>query len=90
MWLSNLFLVWRRRFRVLMHRIETTCPLWLTVLGGNAVVGMNLTFLFDFGDNWEFSLVVEAIDTGTVSLAKPKLLKQEGKAPKQYHDYSDW
>lgn len=35
-------------------------------------VGMNLTFLFDFGDNWEFLLVVEAIDTDGKPLAKPK------------------
>ncbi|SJM89858.1 conserved hypothetical protein [Crenothrix polyspora] len=53
-------------------------------------VGMNLTFLFDFGDNWEFLLVVEAIDTEGKPLAKPKVIKSEGTAPKQYSDYDGW
>lgn len=53
-------------------------------------VGMNVTFLFDFGDNWEFLLVVEAIDTKDKPLAKPKVIKSEGTAPKQYSDYDGW
>jgi hypothetical protein len=53
-------------------------------------VGMNLTFLFDFGDNWEFLLVVEAIDAEGKPLAKPKVIKSEGKAPEQYPDYDEW
>jgi Plasmid pRiA4b ORF-3-like protein len=52
-------------------------------------VGMNVTFLFDFGDNWEFLLVVEAIDTEGKPLAKPKVIKREGKSPEQYPGYDE-
>jgi hypothetical protein len=52
-------------------------------------VGMNVTFLFDFGDNWEFLLVVEAIDTEGAPSAKPKIIKREGTPPKQYPDYDE-
>lgn len=60
-----------------------TCLIWSLGL----VVGSKLTFLFDFGDNWEFSMELEAIDTETTPPAQPKVIKRTGKPPKQYrHD----
>lgn len=50
-------------------------------------VGMNLTFLFDFGDNWEFLLVVEAFDPEGKPPSQPKVIGREGKPPKQYGNY---
>jgi hypothetical protein len=47
-------------------------------------VGLQLTFLFDFGEHWEFLLWVEAIDTENTPPAKPKIIKREGSPPEQY------
>lgn len=47
-------------------------------------IGHKMTFLFDYGDNWEFQ--VESIDVKQKEpKAKyPRVLKKVGKAPKQY------
>ncbi|WP_305906720.1 hypothetical protein Q9L42_019470 [Methylomarinum sp. Ch1-1] len=45
--------------------------------------GMEIVFTFDFGDNWEFSCVVESILDQPCD-QKPKVLKKQGKPPKQY------
>lgn len=59
-----------------------TCLIWSLGL----VVGSKLTFLFDFGDNWKFSMELEAIDTETTPPAQPKVIKRSGKPPTQYWD----
>lgn len=46
--------------------------------------GKKINYVFDFGDNWEFTLVVELLDE-TVTEPEPKVIKRVGKAPKQYH-----
>ena len=45
-------------------------------------------FIFDFGDWWEFDILIEKIDEGK-KLDELKLIKSYGEAPKQY-DYEDW
>jgi hypothetical protein len=50
--------------------------------------GMEMTFLFDFGDSWEFQVQVEEI-VETSDRSEPALLKRHGKAPEQYPDYDD-
>ena len=45
--------------------------------------GMRLDFLFDFGDQWHFTLHTESIDAGP-AIHKPRVLEKHGKAPKQY------
>jgi hypothetical protein len=50
--------------------------------------GGKMTFLFDFGDNWEFDLILEEIQAPDPKLKKPTILKSYGKAPEQY-DYDD-
>lgn len=47
--------------------------------------GMELLFTFDFGDNWEFLLVVDSINDQPFK-AKPKVIDKQGKLPKQYAD----
>ena len=45
--------------------------------------GMRLDFLYDFGDQWPFTLHTESIDAGP-ALHKPRVLEKHGRAPKQY------
>ena len=52
-------------------------------------VGAKMTFVFDYGDNWQFR--IEAIDQNRKELGGkyPRLLKTIGKAPEQYPDPDD-
>ncbi len=43
-------------------------------------------FLYDFGDNWKFKLVLEQIDPPNARLKRPKVTETHGTAPKQYDD----
>jgi hypothetical protein len=45
--------------------------------------GMRLGFLYDFGDQWEFDIEVESLNSGP-ALKKPRVLEKHGKAPAQY------
>lgn len=46
-------------------------------------VGQNMTFLFDFGDNWEFDLLLEATDANHV-VKDAEIIESYGEAPEQY------
>jgi hypothetical protein len=46
-------------------------------------VEQKMTFLFDFGDNWEFDLLLEAIEPDRV-IDKVEILETHGEAPEQY------
>ena len=48
--------------------------------------GMRLDFLFDFGDQWHFTLHTESVNAGP-ALQKPRVLEKHGKAPKQYGEW---
>ncbi|MCI5211494.1 MAG: hypothetical protein D3910_22545, partial [Candidatus Electrothrix sp. ATG2] len=50
--------------------------------------GMEMTFFFDFGDCWEFLVVVEEIDAERTD-SEPVILERRGKAPEQYPDYDE-
>ena len=45
--------------------------------------GMRIGFLFDFGDNWQFELQTEEVNSES-AIEKPRVLEQHGKAPEQY------
>lgn len=45
--------------------------------------GTHLTFLFDFGDQWEFAIEVERVDAD-LAVPKPRILERAGNAPRQY------
>ncbi len=49
--------------------------------------GMEMTFFFDFGDCWEFLVVVEEIDSNKTDGSEPVIVERHGKAPEQYPDY---
>ncbi len=52
-------------------------------------VGEAMEYLFDFGDNWKFNVVLERIEPGNPKLKKTKLLESHGKAPEQYPNWDD-
>ena len=47
-------------------------------------IGTSMTFLFDFGDNWQFNVQLERIDPVDPKLKKPKVLEKKGTPPEQY------
>jgi len=48
----------------------------------------SFTFIFDFGDWWEFNIWIEKIEEGK-RMDDFKLIKSVGDAPEQYSDYDD-
>lgn len=51
-------------------------------------LGQTMTFLFDFGDNWEFDLLLEAIEADR-DIEKAEILEGHGEAPEQYEYYDE-
>jgi hypothetical protein len=51
-------------------------------------VGQAMTFVFDFGDWWEFEVALERVNPG-MSLKKPVVLEAEGESPDQYPVWDD-
>lgn len=51
-------------------------------------VGQTMTYLYDFGDNWEFNVTLERIDPGR-AVEKPVLIERHGKPPEQYPSWDD-
>ena len=47
-------------------------------------VGAKMTFLFDYGDGWEFRIEVIGLNQKEPGIKYPRLLKSVGKAPEQY------
>ncbi len=45
-------------------------------------------FIFDFGDSWEFDILIENIDSSR-EINSVKLVKSHGDAPEQYPDYDE-
>jgi hypothetical protein len=55
-------------------------------------VGQAMTYLYDFGDWWEFEVTLEGVDPAAEARG-PALLDGRGTAPEQYGRYSadeDW
>ena len=51
--------------------------------------GSNLTYVFDFGDWWEFNLVLEKINPEDKRTRFGKILESHGESPEQYPEW-DW
>lgn len=47
-------------------------------------IGKKMLFLFDYGDNWNFSVELIGIKVAPGNAKNPKIVKKVGKAPKQY------
>lgn len=48
--------------------------------------GMHIGFLFDFGDQWDFDIQTEEVNSSS-AINKPRILEKHGKAPEQYGDW---
>lgn len=50
-----------------------------------------IKYLFDFGDEWVFDILVEKIDQEASMAPKPRITQVQGKSPEQYPDEDyDW
>lgn len=52
-------------------------------------VGTKMTFLFDYGDNWQFQIEAIGQNRKVRGVRYPRLLKAIGTAPEQYPDLDD-
>jgi hypothetical protein len=52
------------------------------------LVGQAMTFLFDFGDQWEFDVTLENVDPH-VNVRNPKIIEKHGEPPEQYPKWED-
>lgn len=50
----------------------------------------SMTFLYDFGDEWEFRLQLERLEAPDRRRKKPTLLESHGEAPEQYPDWDEY
>ena len=70
---------------------------WLTFAGcGSAViaaafpeVGKKMLFLFDYGDEWLFTVGLIGLGRREPKAAYPRVVKQVGEAPPQYPDLEE-
>jgi len=46
-------------------------------------VGQTMTYLFDFGDRWEFDVALERVDP-ELMIEEPVVLEGHGEPPAQY------
>jgi hypothetical protein len=51
-------------------------------------IGQSLTFLYDFGDSWKISVMLEEVDTD-MEIDEPVILASQGEPPEQYPDWND-
>ncbi|MFD0714531.1 plasmid pRiA4b ORF-3 family protein [Paenibacillus sp. GCM10027626] len=51
----------------------------------NLSAGQSFLYLFDFGDEWEFTVTVEELLTTDTRKAKPRTIEEKGKSPAQYY-----
>lgn len=50
-------------------------------------VGSRMIYLFDYGDSWEFHIILDSIDKRDKLLKNPKVVGFFGKAPRQYSSH---
>ena len=46
-----------------------------------------ILYLFDYGDCWEFNIILDIKYDGNVTFEKPEIIKTVGEAPEQYPEY---
>ena len=48
-----------------------------------------MQLLYDFGDNWQFTVKLERIEPPGAKAKGPRILESHGKAPSQYPDWEE-
>lgn len=51
--------------------------------------GQSFTYLYDYGDEWMFTIVVEQVSKRSTKRINPHIKEQKGKSPIQYIDWDD-
>jgi hypothetical protein len=46
--------------------------------------GQSMELVYDFGDNWKFTIKLERIESAEARIKAPSILERHGKAPRQY------
>ena len=59
------------------------------ILEAFPTVGAKMTFLFDYGDNWQFRIEAIGQNRKERGAKYPRLLNTIGEAPEQYPDPDD-
>ncbi len=80
---------YRNRFgveTVINHPFTDDRPWTSEVLVGDVPLeeGQSMIYLFDFGDRWEFDVLLEGVVPPDGATVGPKILDGHGKAPEQY------
>ena len=53
-------------------------------------IGEKMEYVFDFGDNWQFTVELDDIQPPNPKFKKAKILESHGKSPEQYPDWEDY
>ena len=53
-------------------------------------LGQSMQLLYDFGDNWPFTVKLERIESASRKAKGPRILKKHGKSPVQYARWDEW
>ncbi len=48
-----------------------------------------MEFLYDFGENWKFQILLEEIKEGSKKPGHPKVIDEYGEPPEQYPDWKN-
>ncbi len=67
-----------------MGESEARCVKRTRIVEAFPTVGAKMTFLFDYGDNWQFRIEVIGQNRKEPGVIYPRLLKTIGAAPEQY------
>ena len=51
--------------------------------------GQSMTYLYDFGDWWEFKVMLERLDPPDRAMKEPAILEARGEAPQQYPSWDE-
>jgi hypothetical protein len=51
--------------------------------------GQGMELMYDFGDQWQFTIELEKTDLPTAKLKSPRIVERHGKAPAQYPRWED-
>jgi len=48
-----------------------------------------MLFTFDYGDDWQFKVVLENVEPSRCRLKRPRIVSSAGKSPQQYPDWDE-
>jgi hypothetical protein len=51
--------------------------------------GVTMTYVYDFGDHWEFDVNLERIDPADRRMRTYRILEAHGESPEQYPSWDD-